>query len=88
MHTTEVHPSPQRPLRIDGDVMEWESNQLILFLRATFPDLSDVTGVLEKEHIDGAHLLLMTQQDCIDSLGLNLGPALRLYEVIQARFHA
>ncbi|EYB91949.1 hypothetical protein Y032_0200g1703 [Ancylostoma ceylanicum] len=75
--------SPLRPLRIDGDIMEWDANQLIGFLRTTFPDISDVTNVLEKEHIDGAHLIMMSQQDCIDSLGLNLGPALRLYEVIQ-----
>ncbi|KHJ92009.1 hypothetical protein OESDEN_08110 [Oesophagostomum dentatum] len=75
--------SPQRPLRIEGDVMEWETTRLMQFLRVTFPDLNDVTNVLEREHIDGAHLLTMSQQDCIDSLGLNLGPALRLYEVIQ-----
>ncbi|KAK6061647.1 hypothetical protein COOONC_00682 [Cooperia oncophora] len=76
--------SPQRPLRLDSDAMEWDERQLIRFLRTTFPDLTDVTNVLQREHIDGAHLLTMSQQDCIDSLGLNLGPALRLYEVIQA----
>nr|XP_013301654.1 hypothetical protein NECAME_09830 [Necator americanus]ETN79427.1 hypothetical protein NECAME_09830 [Necator americanus] len=75
--------SPQRPLRIDGDAKEWDAKQLLGFLRTTFPDLSDVTSVLERENIDGAKLLTMSQQDCIDSLGLNLGPALRLYEVIQ-----
>ncbi|KAK5976523.1 SLED domain-containing protein [Trichostrongylus colubriformis] len=75
--------SPQRPLHIEGDAMEWDEGQLIQFLRSTFPDLNDVTNVLQREHIDGAHLLTMSQQDCIDSLGLNLGPALRLYEVIQ-----
>uniref|UniRef100_A0A912MSE8 SLED domain-containing protein n=1 Tax=Haemonchus contortus TaxID=6289 RepID=A0A912MSE8_HAECO len=77
--------SPPRPLRIEGDAMDWDEKQLLHFLRTTFPDLNDVTNVLQREHIDGAHLLVMSQQDCIDSLGLNLGPALRLYEVIQAR---
>ncbi|VDO42291.1 unnamed protein product [Haemonchus placei] len=76
--------SPPRPLRIEGDAMDWDEKQLLHFLRTTFPDLNDVTNVLQREHIDGAHLLVMSQQDCIDSLGLNLGPALRLYEVIQA----
>ncbi|XGW26450.1 hypothetical protein V3C99_007228, partial [Haemonchus contortus] len=75
--------SPPRPLRIEGDAMDWDEKQLLHFLRTTFPDLNDVTNVLQREHIDGAHLLVMSQQDCIDSLGLNLGPALRLYEVIQ-----
>ncbi|KAK6025639.1 mbt repeat protein [Ostertagia ostertagi] len=65
--------SPQRPLRLESDAMEWDERQLIQFLRATFPDLTDVTNVLQREHIDGAHLLTMSQQDCIDSLGLQFG---------------
>ncbi|EPB77606.1 hypothetical protein ANCCEY_03278 [Ancylostoma ceylanicum] len=47
--------SPLRPLRIDGDIMEWDANQLIGFLRTTFPDISDVTNVLEKEEIKSAN---------------------------------
>ncbi|KJH49356.1 DnaJ domain protein [Dictyocaulus viviparus] len=83
-HHTLHFESPQRPIRFEDDAMEWDQNELMRFLRATFPDLSDITDILQRENIDGAHLLTMSQQDCIDSLGLNLGPALRLYEVIQA----
>lgn len=75
--------SPQRPLRLESDARQWNTKQLLKFLRVTFPDLNDVLNALQREKVSGSQLLSMSQQECIHSLGLNLGPALRLFEVIQ-----
>ncbi|VDL71265.1 unnamed protein product [Nippostrongylus brasiliensis] len=75
--------SPSRSIYLETDVRNWDQEQLVKFIRKTFPDLNDIVKMLQREKMNGAKMLALSQEDCIDSLGLNLGPALRLYEVIQ-----
>ncbi|MFH4982499.1 hypothetical protein AB6A40_009208 [Gnathostoma spinigerum] len=46
-------------------------------------DVSCVAEVLQKEDIDGEAFMLLSLTDCIDHLGLKLGPALKLCAMIK-----
>lgn len=64
------------------DVGEWNCQKIEeYFLKQGFP--STHASVFVREEIDGRSLLLLNRQDCLNSLGLKMGPALKLFHQIK-----
>ncbi|TRY63254.1 hypothetical protein TCAL_02608 [Tigriopus californicus] len=64
------------------DVGEWNCQKIEdFFLKQGFP--STHASVFVREEIDGRSLLLLNRQDCLNSLGLKMGPALKLFHQIK-----
>jgi len=64
------------------DVSEWQPVQLRdFFTKKGFSDA--LSAVFLEQDIDGRSLLLMHRNDVVSSLGLKLGPALKLFSCIK-----
>ena len=73
---------PSAKLEETPDARSWSPEEMFQYLRAQgFAD--DDARVFVDQDIDGRAALLLKRQDVISSLGLKLGPAIKLYRQIQ-----
>jgi hypothetical protein len=61
--------------------LEWDCNDVIDFLKRS--NCSQYCETFMKHKIDGKKLLQLTQNDIIQMLGMKVGPAIKIYDLIQ-----
>lgn len=61
--------------------LEWDCNDVIDFLRRS--NCSQHCETFMKNKIDGKRLLTLTQNDIIQMLGMKVGPAIKIFDLIQ-----
>lgn len=61
--------------------LEWDCNDVIDFLKRS--NCSQHCETFMKNKIDGKRLLTLTQNDIIQMLGMKVGPAIKIFDLIQ-----
>lgn len=61
--------------------LEWDCNDVLEFLKRS--NCSQHCELFMKNKIDGKKLLQLTQNEIIQLLGMKVGPAIKIYDLIQ-----
>ena len=64
-----------------SDVMKWDIGKVAAFV-TTLTGKLDCGNAFEREEVDGEALLLLSQNDILNTLKLKLGPAVKIYNAI------
>ncbi|XP_058797156.1 lethal(3)malignant brain tumor-like protein 3 [Phymastichus coffea] len=59
----------------------WSSEEVIKFIQS-LPNCREIGSVFRKHNLDGDGFLMLTQEDLVSTMGLRLGPAIKLYNSI------
>lgn len=73
-------PSPQPPIR--GQTIDWTIEEVIQYIASNDPTLAVHADLFRKHEIDGKALLLLNSDMMMKYMGLKLGPALKICNLV------